>query len=317
MGETSRGMAKKRGGGPKTAEGKARSSQNSTTHGMRAKHVRVLADESPEEYQRHHAGWLDQLDPQNFLEEELAEQVILNSWLMKRATRRAMENEGAVAGDADTQHAADWSAAQEHKLQLMQRYKTSAERAFYKSLEVYRRNRKDYVKNELLLAKQAAELELYRTREKAREEARERGPQASVKPKKKEKLAVLEQWADISTNEAGRTVTELVPSNDELQKEASKMKREPDLVYRRLFFAGPVPAEYRWTTNDPQALAFGGLGMQRMTWKAWKQQIVQEMTLVGGHLRACPNMPRPHERGGCECPVCTENQWMLAEAGLE
>ncbi len=77
---------------------------------MRAKHVRVLADESPEEYKRHYDGWLSQLEPQNFLEEQLAEQVIWNSWLMKRATRRAMDNEGAVAGSEGQCEAADWSA---------------------------------------------------------------------------------------------------------------------------------------------------------------------------------------------------------------
>ncbi len=261
MRETSREMAKKRGGGPKTAEGKARSSQNSTTHGMRAKHVRVLADESPDEYQRHHAGWLEQFAPQNFLEEQLVEQVIWNSWLMKRATRRAMDTEGAVAGGEGQCEAADWSEAQEHKLQLMQRYKTAAERAFYKSLEVLRKVRKDHLNFELTILKLTKENEEFRGREKAREEARERQPEASsAKPKKKEKLAVLEQWADISTNEAGRTVTKLVPSNDELQKEASKMKREPDLVYRRLFFAGPVPAEYRWTTERPADAGVWGTG---------------------------------------------------------
>ncbi len=309
-------MEKKRGGGPKTAEGKARSSENSTTHGMRAKHVRVLADETAEDYRRHYDGWLGQLEPQNFMEEQLVEQVILNSWLMKRATRRAMENEGAVAGDKETQHAADWSEAQEHKLELMQRYKTSAERAFYKSLEVFRRLRKDYVKSELLHVKKDSLIE---SLQKRVDELTPRAPvaQASSKPKKKEKLAVIEQWADISTNEAGRTVTKLVPSNEELQKAASKMGRTPDLVYRRLFFAGAVPAEYLWSTGDPQALAHGGLGIQRMTWEVWKQQIAQELITVGGHLQPCGNMPRPHERGGCECPVCTQNHWMLAEAGLE
>ncbi len=220
FGKLRAGMAesKKRGGGPKTPEGKARSSENSTTHGMRAKHVRVLADERPEEYKRHFEGWMDQLEPQNFLEEQLARQVISNSWLMERATRRAMENEGAVAGDEDTQHAADWSAAQEHKLELMQRYKTSAERAFYRSLEAYRRNRNDDMKDKLAVIKLTRENEELRAREKAREESRECQPQASAKPKKKEKLAVIEQWADISTNAAGKTVTKLVPSNEELQK---------------------------------------------------------------------------------------------------
>ncbi len=54
----------------------------------------------------------------------------------------------------------------------MQRYKTSAERAFYKSLEAFRRFRKDYMNDQMTILRQVTELEEYRRREKAREEAR-------------------------------------------------------------------------------------------------------------------------------------------------
>ncbi len=317
---------KKRGGGPKTSEGKGRSSRNSTKHGACAKHFLVLEDESKDEYQRHYDGWLDEFQPQSFIEQELLQQLIWNSWLMKRATRRAMKNEAT----ADVEPA-NWTAPEEHKLELMQRYKTTAERAFYRSLGALRQLGKDILKDKLTIHKLTVALEKESAEKAALEKkveeltpAPEAAPEAvrkekerGEKGKKKHALAVIEQWVDISTNEAGKTVTKRIPSNDELKKEAAKMKREPDLVYRRLFFAGAVPEAYRWTTNDPQALAYGGLGTQRMTWAAWKQQIVNEMLTVSGHLQPCPNMPRPHERGGCECPVCTENHWMLAEAGLE
>ncbi len=48
---------KKRGGGPKSANGKANSSQNSTQHGVRAKSVVILEGESEEEYAKVVHGW--------------------------------------------------------------------------------------------------------------------------------------------------------------------------------------------------------------------------------------------------------------------
>ncbi len=49
---------------------------------------------------------------------------------------------------------------------------------------------------------------------------------------------MLEQWVDISTNEAGKTVTKLVPSNDELQKEAAKMERDAGSGVPAVVFCG-------------------------------------------------------------------------------
>ncbi len=308
---------KKRGGGPKTPEGKARASQNSTKHGMCTRHRLVLEDETLDDYNRHYDGWLYDFPTESFTQRELLEQVILNAWLMKRATRRGIDLEATVSSNP-----ADWTAEQEHKLELMQRYKGAAERAFYRSLAVLRQLDKDLVRHDLLVKKLNSEItEL--EKKAAMQAPPTPAPEARAKScpaggkKKKEKLAVIEQWVEVDRNAAGETVTKRFPSDEDLKKEAAKMEREPDLVYRRLFFVGAVPEEYRWATSNPQGLAFGGLGMQRMTWAKWKEQIVQEMITVKNHVQPCPNLPRPKERGGCECEVCTANEWMLAEAGLE
>jgi hypothetical protein len=316
---------KKRGGGPKTLEGKARSSQNRTTHGMRAKHLFVLADETPEQYQQLCDGWLAQFEPQSFVEEQLLEQLILNSWLMKRANRRYLEAEGAVAGGEKTWHPADWNAAQEHKLELMQRYKTTAERAFYRSFEAVQRLRKNNLNYEFVIAKIVREKsKLEEQLAESRKKEAPQQPQACVREsakghakKKSEKLNVLEQWVEVSTAATGETVTKLYPSNEKLQKIVAKRERIPDLVYRRLFFVGAVPPEYGWTTSDARTANAGGLGVQRMVWERWLEQIAKESVSAGGHLQPCGgNLPRPKERGGCECAVCTQNEWMLKAAGL-
>ena len=126
---------------------------------------------------------------------------------------------------------------------------------------------------------------------------------------------VAEQWVEVGRNEAGETVTRLLPANEELQKEAVKKERLPDLVYRRLFFVGEVPAEYRWTTSRERA--YGGLGTQRLTWAGWQEQIARESGTAQGHLLPAGNLPRPQERGGCECGVCQRNEGELRAVGLE
>ncbi len=303
---------KKHGGGPKTEDGKARSSQNSLKHGARSKAL-ILADERQEDFDKVAEGWSKEFEPEGYQEERLVEILVRNDWFFQRADR--LWQEAQASGD------------DQHTLELMQRYRTTAERSFFRALGALRGLRKDLMREDDVRVKLKRENLLQGADLKAKEALisqlqgqikAQSTEHAKSKAKKKDKLQVIEQWADISTNEMGKTVTKLVPSNDELKKQASKMEREPDLVYRRLFFAGAVPAEYRWATTDPQALAYGGLGVQRMTWAVWKKQIVQEMLTVSGHLQAGEgNLPRPHERGGCECEVCTQNHWMLAEAGLE
>ena len=86
---------KQHGGGPKTPEGKERSSENATTHGMCAKRFRLLADETQKAYEQHEAEWREQFEPEDFLERQLVDQLILNSWLMQRANRRYTDAEAA------------------------------------------------------------------------------------------------------------------------------------------------------------------------------------------------------------------------------
>ncbi len=135
---------------------------------------------------------------------------------------------------------------------------------------------------------------------------------------KQRMIPLLEQWVEVWVeNKVTRTV--LHPDNEELRKIASKMDPEPELVYRRLNFRGGVPAEYLWTMPNKQALLYGGGGIQRMTFEHWLQVIALESQSGTEHIgpTGVGNLPRPNERGGCECPVCTINQDMLEELGLQ
>lgn len=129
---------------------------------------------------------------------------------------------------------------------------------------------------------------------------------------------ILEQWVEIWTEDGG-TRTRLFPSNPELIKQIDKMNPQPDLIYRRLNFRAGVPVEYLWTSPDTQTLLYGGGGVQRMTLEHWLHVIAVETASGSEHIgpTGIGNLPRPNERGGCECAVCTQNSFLLEELGFQ
>lgn len=132
---------------------------------------------------------------------------------------------------------------------------------------------------------------------------------------KKKKVYVLEQWVEVRI-ENGKTVTRLYPSNKFLIERGQAMWPPPDLVYRRFNFPDGVPEEYRWVGLTPERAKLGGMGVQRMTPEIWAAVTEREgpeipregyqSSIVPGHLgpTGVGNLPRPEERGGCECVVC-------------
>ena len=120
-----------RGGGPKSPDGKGRSSQNARTHGVLSKAL-ILDDERLEDYQAVEHGWHTQFAPADYQEERLVEILVRNDWMLQRAERRYLE---AQAGD--------WTPEQRHQLELMQRYRTAAERSFYRAWNALRGLKRD------------------------------------------------------------------------------------------------------------------------------------------------------------------------------
>ncbi len=131
---------------------------------------------------------------------------------------------------------------------------------------------------------------------------------ARVETKKPKKITILDQWVHIWV-EDGETISEKYPSNEELRREGERMDPPPSLVYRRLDFANGIPDEYQWVTRDPYQRQYGGCGIQRLSVERWLEVIQQEDKMAGEHVGPTGegNRPRPKERGGCECPVCTIN----------
>jgi hypothetical protein len=72
--------------GPKTPEGKARSSLNAITHGLTGRHILTFG-EVAEEFNAYRERWMAELAPQGVQEEDLAKQVVEQSWKLRRARR--------------------------------------------------------------------------------------------------------------------------------------------------------------------------------------------------------------------------------------
>lgn len=145
--------------------------------------------------------------------------------------------------------------------------------------------------------------------------------QGQSSQKKRKKLHVLEQWIEVRLRDS-KTVTMLYPSNENLLERGKAMWPPPDLVYRRFNFPDGVPEEYRWVGMTEQRATLGGSGLQRMSPDTWLRLMEQEAEIPrpGFKSSIAPrhvgptgvgNLPRPRERGECECPVCRRNQEIL------
>lgn len=296
---------------------------------MRSRTV-IIGDERQEDFDRLAAGWRAEYGDEGQATRSLLERVILSDWYLQRAERRYMEAEGELGETGPL----EWSEEQHKKIELYLRYKARAEGSFYRALYALRGLRKDRLKEELDLEKMRREMREL-GREAVREAAKElQQEKASAEPaaraqkifrgqnqssKKRRKIAVLDQWVEVEIRDS-KAVTKLYPSNEELIKEGQAMEQAPELVYRRLNFPQGIPEEYAWVSG-PNAERFerGGMGTQRMTVETWLDVIEREAASGTGHVgpTGAGNLPRPEERGGCECEVCVRNREVLERrAGL-
>lgn len=341
-----------RRGGPRTEEGKSRSSQNSVTHGCRSNIV-ILPGEKQEDLDNLYDRWQEAYQPDTDAALELLEQFVLAKWFLERNERRYSEVEQELSFFSFP----SWNDAQHKIYQLALRYKTAAERSASKAqrdLEDYLKNRRteekyrhqlndearsSYLemqqgvqhaeqaleeslkvaeargldvsihKTELATVKKQNRATLARLRENisALDATKTRAQilfQGQTSPKKLRQIQVLDQWVEVTVQD-GLTVTQLTPSNRKLIERGQTMDPPPELIYRRLNFPHGVPGEYEWTTQDPLMRQYGGLGIQRMSVDTWLDLIDAEMLRTGGHIGPCGDpLPRPKERGGCDCPAC-------------
>ncbi len=307
----------------KSPEGKANSSKNALKHGMRAKSGLILPGETQEEYDKVVSGWNEHWQPADYQEEKLVETLIRNDWMHKRGQRWQLETEARVVGENGLDPM-DWTAEDRHAMELVQRYNTTAERAFYRAWSALRGLGKDLMredKEKSGMDRRIKELETQLAAvQKGVPKAKGETPltraqqtfQGQKSPKKRKKIQTLEQWVEIEVSPTGKTVTTQYPSNEILIQDGQKKWPAPELVYRRMHFVNGVPHDYAWATSDERIRKAGGMGIQRMTVDTWLELIEKEKALGTGHILPCGgNLPRPEERGGCDCPTCSKNRAIL------
>ena len=254
-------------------------------------------------------------------------------WLLLRARRRYNEAEWSIY--SEQRDPIRWTDSHHQTIERFTRYRTTAERAFTRALnnvERLRKTRLQEAERALRHEQRAADIDARRKKEhdaRRQREISQPAPQSRPEEppktlaqhtfqgqkhaKKQRKIPILDQWVQV-TVEDGQTVTRLFPPNEKLIEQGQAMDPPPELVYRRLEFIGGIPPEYHWSSSShPERFNTGGAGIQRMTVDTWLEVIEREQASGTGHIgpTGVGNLPRPKERGGCDCEVCAHNREIL------
>jgi len=122
---------------PKTPDGKLRSSQNSTEHGLRTEHFRLLPGESREEFETLRKSWLDRYQNHEYVDSAIVlmvEKLAENDWLVRRGMQAVCNAQQRFAEAELTNQSEEVLEKLERRLLLMLRYKTSLENSFSRTL---------------------------------------------------------------------------------------------------------------------------------------------------------------------------------------
>lgn len=163
--------------GPTSRPGKKASSQNARKHGVRARTV-IVGDERQEDFDRLAAGWRAEYEVDGQAAESLIGRVILADWMLRRAEGAYLD----VEAELWATHPLEWTAEQHAQLALFLRYKTTAERTFYRAFAALRGLRKDKLREELDWQRMRRKMDAYAAEavEKAERNKKDTGDGAEV-----------------------------------------------------------------------------------------------------------------------------------------
>ena len=143
--------------GPRTPDGKARSSLNALTHGLTAAQI-LIPSESADDFESHAASFRDRWAPVDSVESFLVDQMIVAAWRLRRTrilesavfaqrefevARNQREREEELTDEADhivTAYRRECSST--NSLENISRQETRIERAFYRAMHELARLRK-------------------------------------------------------------------------------------------------------------------------------------------------------------------------------
>jgi hypothetical protein len=137
-------------GGPKTEDGKRRAALNAIRHGVLSNKLIVLQSESEEEFEEMKLSYYMALEPANFMERELVDEMVWAKWRQRRAIASETasidlqmdleaEKLDELIEDVDdstrTAHAIKSLANEGKDLALLSRYETRFHRVYYRALK--------------------------------------------------------------------------------------------------------------------------------------------------------------------------------------
>ncbi len=262
--------------GPVTPHGKAKSSQNRLTHGCRSEKT-LLPDEDPEEFEFTVECWFTHYEPEDTVAYTLVQETARAHWVLKRNQKRVEGVEWELPSDPNA-----WTDNDHKKFTNFSRYKTTAERAFFrlfKEVEAYY-GRLDRAEN---------------LRERARDQLiRFQMQWIDQRQKGMPKELTVEQYVEAEVIE-GQTKTSYYPSNQELIKEAAERRRLPIFFERYISFPNGVPPEYEWTRANDFQKCRETMGVQKMSYKMWLDLIEREAASGSNHVGPLVPLPsNPH-----------------------
>jgi hypothetical protein len=194
--------------GPKTAEGKARSSRNALRHGLCAeKHV-VVEGESPEAFAAFEAALLDDLAPEGALQALLAGRIARAAWRLERAERIeaelfAREMDGPFGG-GDLGHALIRDCNGARAFDTLLRYRGAAQAEFSRALRLLKALQAEAA--EVAAPRRRARAQLEAAPEPALPEALPSKPEARSNPGETLPTAGADKAAAVrDTQQAART----------------------------------------------------------------------------------------------------------------
>lgn len=112
--------------GPRSPNGKARSSENAITHGCRSEKL-ILRHEDPEEFEALRDAWFEHYGPESKLAGALLEETVRAHWFVKRAQKQLDDIVWELPANAY-----HWTEEHERLYRNFTRYKNSHERTFFR-----------------------------------------------------------------------------------------------------------------------------------------------------------------------------------------
>jgi hypothetical protein len=216
--------------GPVTAAGKEISSRNATTHGGTSEKL-IVPGERQEDFDALLNNLFEEYSPESSGARNLVEDAALARWFLWRRQRAFNSVESALyAAQPDP---ALWPPEAFHKLALLDRYKTAADRSLKRVLQnlaALQRARKQEAQSKLAVARATAALDQLE---------REQWKKAC---NRFDRPTVVQEIEVQIKN--GETITRMSPENGALLHELARAVHPPEQVCRSFYFPDGIPSDY-------------------------------------------------------------------------